>query len=171
MASLDAADVMISLSSVSAQLAMTPEIDDQLLFHDILLALAGRNDRPPKLTMLLDTGCQLFQNGHKTNLEDGNRYFVYDSAGPYYDLKTNRVLNTETNTVPPIIHFNGGKEAFGSLELKLTQSRLVKRNNTVHNSTSLQTAYLEYVREYPDFVACRPYFSDVNKAVRWKWWL
>lgn len=59
---------------------------------------------------MLDQRALIFQTGWGTNLE-GERYADREENGAYYDKQGGRVINTEHDTQPFLVHFNGGKNA------------------------------------------------------------
>ena len=60
----------------------------------------------------LDHQARVFQTGWHTHLEIPGKYAERQANGAYFDTTTGVFVNTEHNSTPPIIHFNGGKTNF-----------------------------------------------------------
>ncbi len=88
--------------------------DDQLALHELYAEQlrktrngAGGNSA---FDIVLDQRALIFQTGWGTNLE-GERYADRERNGAHYDKNSGRVINTEQDTRPLLVHFNGGKNA------------------------------------------------------------
>ena len=88
--------------------------DDQLALHELYAEQlrktrngAGGNST---FDIVLDQRALIFQSGWGTNLE-GERYADRERNGAYYEKNSGRVINTEQDTRPLLVHFNGGKNA------------------------------------------------------------
>jgi hypothetical protein len=88
--------------------------DDQLALHELyaeqLRQTQNGAGRKPTFDIVLDRRALIFQTGWGTNLE-GERYADRQRNGAYYDTLSGRVINTEHDTRPFLVHFNGGKNA------------------------------------------------------------
>jgi len=88
--------------------------DQQLLQMQYERQIKQKNEGGEKeedaFTILLDHKASIFQTGWGSHLADG-RYAARDPNGAYYNEAKCAVENTEHNSEPSIIHFNGGKVA------------------------------------------------------------
>ena len=60
----------------------------------------------------LDHESRIFQTGWHTHLEIPGKYAEPQLNGAYYDASRGVFVNTEHNSTPSIVHFNGGKTNF-----------------------------------------------------------
>lgn len=88
-------------------------LDDQHAAQELFME--RRSDYTCGAHMALDSNCELFQTGHKSNLESEDKWHKEDEHGPYVDITTGRLFNMETQTSPAIVHFNGGKTSFSKV--------------------------------------------------------
>lgn len=88
-------------------------LDDQHAAQELFME--RRSDFTCGAHMALDSHCELFQTGHKSNLESEDKWHKEDAHGPYVDTTTGRLFNMETQTSPAIVHFNGGKMSFSKV--------------------------------------------------------
>ena len=95
----------------SAYDTLTVTLDDQMSLHQLYaLQLAGSMKHSAGFKIVLDSEAQLFQTGWGTNLE-GDKYAQHENHGAFFELDSRRVFNTEHNSKPFLVHFNGGKTA------------------------------------------------------------
>ena len=88
----------------------------------------------PMYTIALDHGAEIFQTGWHTHLETV-KYAEPETSGAYYDAARGLVVNTEHNTTPSIVHFNGGKVAFTSIARDVVRLALNDDDKGVYNVT------------------------------------
>lgn len=88
-------------------------LDDQHAAQELFMK--HHSDLTCGARMALDSNCDLFQTGHKSNLEAEDKWHKEDEHGPYVDITTGRLFNMETQTSPAIVHFNGGKMSFSKV--------------------------------------------------------
>jgi len=87
---------------------------DQLALHELYAEQLRKDENgaggKSTFEIVLDQRALIFQTGWGTNLE-GERYADREGSGAYYDTQSGRVINTEHETRPLLVHFNGGKDA------------------------------------------------------------
>lgn len=92
------------------------------------------NKASPMYTIALDHGAEIFQTGWHTHLETV-KYAEPERNGAYYDAARGLVVNTEHNTTPSIVHFNGGKVAFVSIARDVVRRALNDDYKGAYNAT------------------------------------
>jgi hypothetical protein len=112
--------------------------DDQLALHELyaeqLRQTQNGAGRKPTFDIVLDRRALIFQTGWGTNLE-GERYADRERNGAYYDTQSGRVINTEHETRPLLVHFNGGKNALQPVSAAvLAQEELLQSDKRRINS-------------------------------------
>jgi hypothetical protein len=153
-------------------LEQRPGMDDQLLFHRIFLAQHGQEADKYVLqspTIILDTKCILFQNGHKTFLEHHEKWVKTDRSGPFYNTTSGRIFNTESGTEPLVAHFNGRKTNF--LPIANQQLSHLRASNSSAVERKVATAYESYVKMYSGFKICSGTFGiNTNSRSKTRQW-
>ena len=82
--------------------------DDQLAIHDYILR-KEKNVSYGDINIILDRNCTIFQTSHLTAFSMGDWYAPeYDVKGPFMRVD-GVVYNSETDTFPLLLHFNGIK--------------------------------------------------------------
>ena len=103
--------------------------DDQLALHELyaeqLRDIGKGNGGKYRFKIVLDQRALIFQTGWGTNLE-GERYADREENGAYYDTQGGRVINTEHDTEPFLVHFNGGKSALQPVSAAVLAKELVE---------------------------------------------
>ena len=121
--------------------------DDQLSFHEVYAEymskgnISGQGPKPG-LKIGLDSTASVFQTGWGTNLESGIKYTQHESKGAYYDQQSRRVINTEHDTKPIVVHFNGGKSALQLLASSVlaAQSSIIANREIINEVLTMYRA-------------------------------
>ena len=121
--------------------------DDQLALHELYAEQLRqtRNGAGGKsaFDIVLDRRALIFQTGWGTNLE-GERYADREGNGAYYDTQSGRVINTEHDTRPLLVHFNGGKNALQPVSTAVLAQELLQSDKRRTNPI-LKTYRAKYV--------------------------
>ncbi len=111
--------------------------DAQLALHELYAEQLRqtRNGAGGKSTfdIVLDRKAHIFQTGWGTNLE-GERYADRERNGAYYDTQSGRVINTEHDTQPLLVHFNGGKNALQPVSAAVLAQEVLQSDKRRINS-------------------------------------
>lgn len=137
----------LQLCKYWTELLETTFPDDQQAAHEVFLSTASNTSC--SFQIKLDTNCRIFQTGHATNLESERLWFRKDDNGPYVDQYFGQVLNTETNSEPVFLHFNGGKATFPSVAdffWNISAQEQFQRN------------WNDYIKLYPSVQSCEKFF-------------
>ena len=111
--------------------------DDQLALHELYAEQLRKSKNgsggKSSFDIVLDRRALIFQTGWGTNLE-GERYAYREENGAYYDTQSERVINTEHDTRPFLVHFNGGKRALQPVSAAVLAQQLVQLDKKRINS-------------------------------------
>ena len=101
--------------------------DDQLVFQE-LYSKQVREGRHELFELVIDHASKMFQTGHLTSLEGAGTFDEPVPMDAYFNASIGRVVNSESETRPFLVHFNGGKSAFVPLAKKfgLLQSNVTQ---------------------------------------------
>ena len=101
--------------------------DDQLVFQE-LYSKQVREGRHELFELEIDHASKMFQTGHLTSLEGAGTFDEPVPMNAYFNAGIGRVVNSESETRPFLVHFNGGKSAFVPLAKKfgLLQSNVTQ---------------------------------------------
>lgn len=76
-------------------------IDDQLIFMELYLN--------GSIKLVLDSDCHIFQSAHMTDIAN---FPEFKKASNDLYISDGKLFNSETGSIPAILHFNGGKNNF-----------------------------------------------------------
>jgi len=137
--------------------------DQQLLQIQYERQIKQKNEGGEKeedaYTILLDHKASIFQTGWGSHLANG-QYAVRDPNGAYYNEAKCAVENTEHNSEPSIIHFNGGKVALFPVARKSIEC-FSPSSSSSSSSSSLRE---EIKSRYPWFETQCDKFSSIGRS-------
>jgi len=132
----------------------------------VIDTLKGKDSSFTPVEIKLDTQCIVFQTGMRTKLSDGTwkdaptqeqRGF---SQGPYLRSQDGAIYNTETKTLPLLIHFNGERAWFMPVE-KIFHERFVSNESTSSSGSRdhYRKACARYLQLYSNMHECSKLLS------------
>ena len=122
----------------------------------------GGGKEEDAFTILLDHKASIFQTGWGSHLANG-RYAARDPNGAYYNEAKCAVENTEHNSEPSIIHFNGGKVALFPVARKSIECFSSSSSSSSFSSSS-SSLREEIKSRYPWFEMQCDKFSSIGRS-------
>jgi hypothetical protein len=123
----------------------------------------GGGKEEDAFTILLDHKASIFQTGWGSHLANG-RYAARDPNGAYYNEAKCAVENTEHNSEPSIIHFNGGKVALFPVARKSIECFSSSSSSSSSFSSSSSSLREEIKSRYPWFEMQCDKFSSIGRS-------
>ena len=128
--------------------------------------LKGKDSSFSPVDIKLDTQCIVFQTGMRTKLSDGTWKDAPTpeqqgfSQGPYLRVQDGVIYNTETKTLPLLIHFNGERAWFMPVE-KIFHDRFVFNDSTSNSGSReyFRKACVRYLQLYSNMHECSKLLS------------